>query len=116
MSWSLHIHLLDWLLHERKWKSSVTSAHIKELLAASAMRWISNNMENIGDIDTRSIVIYSPHLPGYAVGGIKSSSATESPKLKLLKVSKDDQPDNNVFVLVKDIDSWTHGGWSPIPL
>jgi hypothetical protein len=115
MSWSLHVHFLDWIMGQSEWCDQMTYTHKKELLAASALRWASDNMTNIRNIDAKGILTYCPQYVGFMVGAHKSLTAIDIPKLKLFKFSGE-APIVSSFSLIYDVDSWTHSGWNSIPL
>jgi hypothetical protein len=116
LSWTLHVHLLDWLISEPQWNTRIAAVNKKELLAASALHWATSNMADVENIKTKGIVIYSPHYPGHVIGAHKSLTATGKPKLALLKIGGKTPPNDAVYALIHNVDSWEHGDWNSLPI
>lgn len=60
MSWSLHLHLLNWLKQQPQWRDQLTPVIIKELIIAALTRWSFSGLDHV---DSKGILVHSRYYP-----------------------------------------------------
>jgi hypothetical protein len=115
MTWSLHMHLLNWLATESEHAAQLSDELKQELVVASAVRWASNNMSDVANLHNMGILISSKMLDGYIVGARKTKTADGRLQLKLLRGDVSAGAEHDVYALVQMSDGWEHGEWMMIP-
>ncbi|MCG7983200.1 MAG: hypothetical protein JAY90_10690 [Candidatus Thiodiazotropha lotti] len=115
MSWSMHIHLLNWIEHARPHGIKIANETKRELVVASAIRWAAGNMIDAENLKHLAILIRSKSLNGYIVAARKAAAADGELKVKLLQGNSSKASSSDEYALVSLPKGWEHGEWKPIP-
>jgi hypothetical protein len=116
MTWSLHIHLLNWIEREQIPGLKVLDEIKRELVVASAVRWAAGNMLDAANLRNMGILIRCNGLRGDIIGARKAATADGHPQLKLLQGDPPSATGVDEYALVRLSNGWEHGGWKPIPV
>lgn len=112
MNWTLHVHLLDWLCTQEKWKSRVDDNIKKELLSAAAIRWSSSGMDHF---HAQGILLASKHFPERAVGLWKNAIAGSAGKIVVLKISNLGLSVADRYAISTEQGNWSGVQWELLP-
>jgi methanobactin biosynthesis cassette protein MbnC len=111
MGWSLHLHLLRWLLRDARYSASVTEEMLIELLAAAASRWTIYDRSLEG-----GLVIGCQRLGARVVTGWKCHTPDQGRTVHLLHLSRPPAlEDLLAFFTVGGFDLERIGPWERIP-
>lgn len=111
MGWSMHLHLLDWVIRDAEYGPRVTEGMIIETLAAAASRWTVYDRSLSG-----GIVLGCQHLGARVVAGWKCHRPEEARSVTLLQLETAPQLDDFLaFFTVPGFQVETLGPWAPIP-
>ncbi|MCG8487251.1 MAG: hypothetical protein MI756_07255 [Chromatiales bacterium] len=117
MSWSMHIHLLNWMEHTQSHGIKIADETKRELVVASAIRWAAGNMIDAKNLSHLAILIRSKSLNGYIVGARKAATADGDLEVKLLQGGGSSEAlGSDEYALVSVPTGWEHGEWKPIPV
>ncbi|MCY1078890.1 hypothetical protein [Archangium lansingense] len=112
MGWSLHLHLLGWLLRDAKYGALVTEEMHIEALAAAASRWTISDKSLSG-----GIVIGCQRLRERVVVGWKCHTPGEVRAVSLLRLEPPPRLDDFLASFtVTGFQLEALGPWAPIPL
>jgi hypothetical protein len=112
----MHLHLLSWLMSNEEYAKSLQTDHKCELVVAAGLRWSTNNMADVGNLDKTAIVIRCLELDGDVIGVRKSESIYGQPQVKLLHDAQFGISSESCYAIVSSLDGWEHGVWMPIPV
>lgn len=115
MSWTLHVHLLRWLLKEPEFNQRIDESHKRALIAAAAQRWAVSNMADIRNIGKNGILIHCQGYAGYVVGARKASAVDKGPQLKLLRLDGEPPDLDSAYAFSTAARDWEHGRWRAVP-
>lgn len=111
MGWSLHLHLLGWVMRDADYGPQVTEEMIIETLAAAASRWTIYDKSLCG-----GIVLGCQRLGDRVVAGWKCHTPEDLRSITLLRLEAAPQLDDFLaFFTVPGFEVETIGPWAPIP-
>ncbi len=112
MNWSLHVHLLNWLIKHPNWQPLVNVAVIKELLTGAVTRWSLTGLEHLS---AKGMMVVSKHLPGTAVGIWKSDAADRPNKVVTIQLSQAGHPGEDRYAISTVQNDWREAQWMALP-
>lgn len=111
MGWSLHLHLLEWVLREPRYGPQVTEGMIIEALAAAASRWAIYDKSLSG-----GLVLGCQRLGDRVVAGWKCHTPEEVRGVTLLRLETAPQLEHFLaFFTVPGFEVESLGPWAAIP-
>lgn len=112
MGWSMHVHLLNWLCQEEKWREHIQADRVKELLRAAVTRW---SLSGLDHFDAQGIMVTVKQLPELAIGLWKSSAADQFSKLVTIQLADAVRPQADSYALAYQQGRW-ETQWLALPL
>lgn len=111
MSWTMHVHCLNWLKTQPAWQAYVTDSLIRELLTASATRWA---LDGLAHVQAKGMMLVSSHWPSFAVGVWKSTRADQGATLVTLRLPQTAALPGDAFHVTDQPGVWGELHWKMI--
>ena|SRR3990167_4589128 len=111
MNWTLHMHLLDFVMQQAEWKSQMNEGLIKELLMAAVTRW---SLTGLDHVQAKGIMVASAFLPGLTVGLWKSQEADQPGKIVMIKLTDKLSYLNAHYAISYQQNDWQQVEWQAL--
>ena len=113
MNWTLHIHLLNWLFEEEKWRPLINKDIIKSCLIASVTRWSMMGCEHV---TAKGMMVCSLYLPHQAIGIWKSEAPDQPSKVVTIHLPTNAHPlQKNRYAISYEAGNWKQVEWMALP-